>query len=205
MAGEMVDYTIAAIPTLYHGRQYRSRLEARWAAFFDLLDWEFEYEPFDLGLWSPDFLLTNWNVLVEVKPSTDLDKETWRRISAAGERSKAYGVLLTYTAAGLRGEADYTHIGVGWFGSGATNFRPHHSFLAWYIDREIMHKAEFAKAELTYVTDRRVRTASGYMLNLADRSERDAATRVPLQRAEHGHSLWARASNSVQYQPKPRQ
>ena len=30
------DYQIAAIPTLYRGRQYRSRLEAKWAAFFDL-------------------------------------------------------------------------------------------------------------------------------------------------------------------------
>ena len=32
-------------PTLYNGRRYRSRLEARWAAFFDLVRWPFEYEP----------------------------------------------------------------------------------------------------------------------------------------------------------------
>ena len=67
------EYMIAAIPTEYCGRQYRSRLEARWAAFFDLLDWSHEYEPFDLGSWSPDFLLTGWHgsLLVEVKPITE--------------------------------------------------------------------------------------------------------------------------------------
>jgi hypothetical protein len=71
----MTDYTIAAIPTTYRGRRYRSRLEARWAAFFDLLGWRHEYEPFDLGSWSPDFgfpLSDNWTpaqwLLTEIKP-----------------------------------------------------------------------------------------------------------------------------------------
>jgi len=31
-------YTIPAIPTRYNGVNFRSRLEAKWAAFFDLLD-----------------------------------------------------------------------------------------------------------------------------------------------------------------------
>lgn len=71
---------IRAIPTMYAGVQFRSRLEARWAAFFDLLGWEWEYEPIDLKGWIPDFLLRgrsslpcfDWanveGVLVEVKP-----------------------------------------------------------------------------------------------------------------------------------------
>lgn len=59
----------AAIPTLYEGVQYRSRLEAKWAAFFDLLGWQHQYEPFDLNGWIPDFLLPGkCPVLVEVKP-----------------------------------------------------------------------------------------------------------------------------------------
>jgi len=33
---------IAAIPTLYKDVQFRSRLEAKWAAFFDLLGWDSE-------------------------------------------------------------------------------------------------------------------------------------------------------------------
>jgi hypothetical protein len=67
---KMNDYTIPAKPTKYKGRVYRSRLEARWAAMFDILKWEYEYEPFDLNGWTPDFLLLGKQpVLVEVKPS----------------------------------------------------------------------------------------------------------------------------------------
>lgn len=58
-----------AIPTNYGGRQYRSRLEARWAAFFDLLGWKTEYEPLDFNGWIPDFVITEAEtVYVEVKP-----------------------------------------------------------------------------------------------------------------------------------------
>lgn len=61
---------IAAHPTTYAGARFRSRLEARWAAFFDLAGWRWEYEPFDGTGWGPDFLLlgARSNVLVEVKP-----------------------------------------------------------------------------------------------------------------------------------------
>lgn len=59
----------AAIPTMYNGVQFRSRLEARWAAFFDLCGWQWEYEPFDLNGWIPDFMLRgDRDILVEVKP-----------------------------------------------------------------------------------------------------------------------------------------
>lgn len=56
-----------AIPTTYGGVNFRSRLEARWAAFFDLLGWSWEYEPIDLAGYIPDFILGG-RVLVEVKP-----------------------------------------------------------------------------------------------------------------------------------------
>lgn len=58
------------IPTVYEGVRFRSRLEARWAAFFDLVGWEWEYEPFDLEGYIPDFLLpfTQAPMLVEIKP-----------------------------------------------------------------------------------------------------------------------------------------
>ena len=51
-------YDIRAKPTTYNGRLFRSRLEARWAAYFDLLGWAWEYEPFDLNGWSPDFAIS---------------------------------------------------------------------------------------------------------------------------------------------------
>jgi hypothetical protein len=46
-----------AVPTKYKKIQYRSRLEAHWAAFFDTLGWRHEYEPFDLNGYIPDFVL----------------------------------------------------------------------------------------------------------------------------------------------------
>jgi len=67
--------------TWYHRRLMRSHLEARWAAFFDLVGWEYDYEPsLDLNGWIPDFILygeiykdnfgidKQHRILVEVKP-----------------------------------------------------------------------------------------------------------------------------------------
>ncbi len=62
---------IKAHPTTYSGIVFRSRLEATWAAFFDLCGWRWMYEPFDLEGWSPDFALGHdLKVLCEVKPAT---------------------------------------------------------------------------------------------------------------------------------------
>jgi hypothetical protein len=57
MAGDIVP-----IQTRYAGCLFRSRLEARWAVFFDQLaiPWRYEYEGYDLGEegpYLPDFLL----------------------------------------------------------------------------------------------------------------------------------------------------
>jgi hypothetical protein len=65
-----MNYDIKAHPTRYNGTQFRSRLEAKWAAFFDLCGWAWEYEPCDLNGWVPDFLIRGGenNLFVEVKP-----------------------------------------------------------------------------------------------------------------------------------------
>ena len=36
--------TIPAIPTTYAGVNFRSRLEAKWAAFFDIVAWQWDYD-----------------------------------------------------------------------------------------------------------------------------------------------------------------
>lgn len=61
---------VKAHPTNYAGTRFRSRLEARWAAFFDLAKWKWEYEPVDEENWTPDFLIRGWlgTIAVEVKP-----------------------------------------------------------------------------------------------------------------------------------------
>jgi len=63
--------TIKAIETRYKGYRFRSRLEARWAVFFDALGipWEYEKEGFELlsGRYLPDFYLTEDKLWVEIK------------------------------------------------------------------------------------------------------------------------------------------
>lgn len=63
-------YGIKAIPTMYDNVMMRSRLEARWAAFFSACGWQWNYEPIDAYGWCPDFVLNfnNRSVYVEVKP-----------------------------------------------------------------------------------------------------------------------------------------
>lgn len=54
---------------MYRETRFRSRLEARWAAFFDLVGWRWTYEPFDTGGWIPDFLIHgDAPLLIEVGP-----------------------------------------------------------------------------------------------------------------------------------------
>jgi hypothetical protein len=63
---------IKPIETHYKGYRFRSRLEARWAVFFDAmgLEWEYEKEGFDLGdgrYYLPDFWLPQVQMWAEVK------------------------------------------------------------------------------------------------------------------------------------------
>ena len=86
--------TVKPLETLYNGYRFRSRLEARWAVFFDALGVKYEYEPqgFDLGngmYYLPDFkvkcygcrgnyeLETPFDLYIEVKGTmtgTDMKK-----------------------------------------------------------------------------------------------------------------------------------
>ncbi len=74
--------TIAAITTEYAGCRFRSRLEARWAVFFDSLQigWEYEPDGYQVGpdgrRYLPDFYLLGLGTWVEVKgdmAALDLD------------------------------------------------------------------------------------------------------------------------------------
>lgn len=63
--------TIGAIPTVYQGIRFRSRLEARWAVFFDQMGWDWEFEPegYTDGRtrYLPDFWLPSQGAFWEVK------------------------------------------------------------------------------------------------------------------------------------------
>lgn len=69
-----------ALETRYLGYCFRSRLEARWAVFFNVLDIGFRYEPegYDLGgsdLYLPDFWLPKLDCWIEIKPTKPTDEE----------------------------------------------------------------------------------------------------------------------------------
>lgn len=70
---------IKVIPTKYDGCQFRSRLEARWAIFFNAANIKYEYEKegYDLnGEWYlPDFYLPDLKLWFEVKGIFPTEKE----------------------------------------------------------------------------------------------------------------------------------
>lgn len=76
------DQPIRAIETVYKGYRFRSRLEARWAVCFDVLDlpWQYEIEGFSLpsGPYLPDFWLPDNAAWLEVKPGTPTEMERQR-------------------------------------------------------------------------------------------------------------------------------
>lgn len=80
---------IPAIPTTYRGVLMRSRLEAKWAAFYDLVQWRWAYEPIDLNGYIPDFVLEfHRPMLVDIKPSLEL--------TALAERAHALAATIQW-------------------------------------------------------------------------------------------------------------
>lgn len=72
-------YDVKPIPTVYKGISFKSRLEARWAVFFDALaiKWFYEYEGYQLpsGWYVPDFWLPEFRMWVEIKPNEPTSQE----------------------------------------------------------------------------------------------------------------------------------
>lgn len=90
--------TIKAIETRYAGCHFRSRLEARWAVFFDCLGIAWEYEPqgfeFEGFRYLPDFHLPATDIYVEVKGSTaDLQREV-PKLATFAESARATLIVL---------------------------------------------------------------------------------------------------------------
>lgn len=116
------NYSMKAIPTTFAGVQMRSRLEARWAAFFTNCGWKWTYEPFDTEGWAPDFTLhmPAGDIYVEVKPvltphvrSVFIDVAR-PLVTSVGARALLVGSSLDF----MNGCCDSALIGVG-IGKGA--------------------------------------------------------------------------------------
>lgn len=87
---------ILAKPTTYNGYLFRSKLEAKWAVFFDKLRVPYQYEPEafickDGSQYTPDFYLPDSylrysirkGLYLEIKPLEFMDNKYEKRISSA--------------------------------------------------------------------------------------------------------------------------
>jgi hypothetical protein len=92
---------VRALETNLWGYRFRSRLEARWAVFFDYLgeDWQYETEGFMLpsGPYLPDFFLPQMGLWFEVKGAA-ADAEEIQRCEEL--RYSDYPVLLAEGSVG---------------------------------------------------------------------------------------------------------
>ena len=85
----MTEKTVKAIETIYAGTRFRSRLEAKWAYFFDAVGWAWVYEPegyefSDGERYLPDFWLPGLKMFVEVKPESNPDFRKAGRLCSEG-------------------------------------------------------------------------------------------------------------------------
>ena len=101
---------IKAIETEYNGYRFRSRLEARWAVFFDALGIEYEYEKEgydlgELGWYLPDFWLPKLEMFIEVKGQepTEGEKEKIYKLSK-DSGFEAYILTNLPTSSGINTE-----------------------------------------------------------------------------------------------------
>jgi len=211
--GVPTDYSIAAIPTQYGGRRYRSRLEARWASFFDQLGWRHEYEPFDLGAWSPDFglpLSENWSpatwLLAEVKPIELLagapPVEILRKMTGAlferGTQDLTHLLFLGTAPVPDPERPDFAAIGIAGYPDPARGVGFQRALIAWFpaddsptMAADIIHAADLHPSRPDGVIDFDFAAGllSGRIMHQIDVSGY----------REHTLRLWARASNAVQY------
>jgi hypothetical protein len=108
------------IETRYKGYRFRSRLEARWAVFFDAvgLAWEYEKEGFELSdgtRYLPDFFMPAWNMWFEVKPTAPSATEiTKARLLSAGHWDKGKPFRCVQIICGQPGVAQVRHEGNQW-------------------------------------------------------------------------------------------
>jgi hypothetical protein len=116
--------TIKAKETRYNGYRFRSRLEARWAVFFDTLHIKYEYEKegYELGeagSYLPDFWLPQVQMWGEVKAVEPTEQENMKmialvRLTGFGclrligtPEDKPYDAWETYEIGGQIGLLDY--------------------------------------------------------------------------------------------------
>lgn len=210
---------IASIPTIYAGVQFRSRLEARWAAFFDLVGLRWEYEPFDLAGWIPDFKIYDFplmrpsalatksdldfgpgallahggDVLAEVKPVTMC-------CGALGTMDSADGEVLTGQRAkiGNSHDVDIVVLGLGPIAVAGTVFEYHLEETGYVSGCDGVAVLHDCWSAMWSNLKRRCWGQAFWEVPRPDNIAEDA-------HEDHGESrmraLWVEAGNLTQYKP----
>jgi hypothetical protein len=171
------------IPTMLDGVRTRSLLEAKWARFFTLLGWRWEYEPFDLEGWIPDFLIyceTGRHLLVDVKPVFERCEAIEQKIARA------------------IGPANY----IGWITNCAPADRDGDHSVGWTLS------ADCGWVSAVIIAPTRLETVYGFAEGW-EGCFQDKITGVyegdhyysPLS-FEEARTIWKRACNDVQWQPR---
>lgn len=107
---------IKPIETKYKGYRFRSRLEARWAVFFDTVGIQWVYEPegyvLDGGVcYLPDFYFPEWGTYVEIKPDIpdDLDAIWKLHNLAVSTNTGGHNAKESYLICGTPGMPKFEH------------------------------------------------------------------------------------------------
>jgi hypothetical protein len=109
---------VKAIETTYKGYRFRSRLEARWAVFFDAygIRWKYEvegYESDDGVRYLPDFWCPDFSCFFEIKPLPDFSDNELRKVKVLMDKGEDVYILagnpwpweyVTFFATVVRGE-----------------------------------------------------------------------------------------------------
>lgn len=202
----MTEY--GAIPTKYKGLQFRSRLEAQWAAFFDLLGWKWEYEPFDLNGYIPDFILKfkHRNILVEIKPDIvfkDLKKYE-KKIKDSGYEGQYLICGSTLFPFGDKDDEPYSYVKLGLFGPEEPQCRSVKLVNDSYIDSESDDDNFYYDSDviitICYVC-KRISLCSedrDWICYVCGEQGKYARGEIFMEDIE---PLWYKAKNMVQYKP----
>ena len=92
---------VRPIETVYNGYRFRSRLEAKWAVYFNKLQipYVYENEGFIIGdkvCYLPDFYLRSMNAFVEIKPesiTSDELRDAKYKLESLCENEHKFGLL----------------------------------------------------------------------------------------------------------------
>lgn len=89
---------IRPLRTTYNGVQFKSRTEARWASYFDLMgvEWRYEDEAYELpsGGYLPDFYLPLHDCYAEVKGDDGFDLVAMRKVYELSDATGRQVLLL---------------------------------------------------------------------------------------------------------------